>query len=57
MVIRPLLGSIVATDGLFDEYTIVAGLLLVGATVIENGASESNLYEGTVNVEEDIVFV
>ena len=57
MVMTPVDGWIVATDVLLDEYTIVASLLLVGATVILKGASVSILPVGTVNVDCEIVFV
>ena len=56
-VIIPLLGSMVATDGLFDEYTIGALLLLVGLIVIGKGVvSVSRCPEWTVNVDAEIVF-
>ena len=49
-------GWIVATDGLLDEYTIGASLLLDGANVILNGASVTSLPGGTINDELESVF-
>ena len=53
-VIKPVLALMVATPGLRLVYVIAPSLSLVGAVVIENGASTIVFELGTVNAERVI---